>query len=149
MKEIGIYGGAGLVGGLISNLFGGWDAAILTLIVFMGIDYVTGMLVAGVFQKSTKTKNGALESHVGWKGICRKGVTLLIILIAHRLDLVMGSDFIRDVVVIAYIVNESVSIIENVGQMGIPIPKVLARAIEVLKNKSEKESENYDKTDEK
>ena len=121
MKEIGIYGGAGLVGGLISNLFGGWDAAILTLIVFMGIDYVTGMLVAGVFQKSTKTKNGALESHVGWKGICRKGVTLLIILIAHRLDL----------------------------EMGIPIPKVLARAIEVLKNKSEKESENYDKTDEK
>ncbi len=139
----------GLAGGMITNLFGGWNAAILTLIIFMVIDYITGMLTAGVFKKSAKTENGALESRAGWKGICRKGVTLLIVLIAHRLDLVIGSDFIRDVVIIAYIANETVSIIENAGLMGIPVPRVIIRAIEVLKNKTEKESEKHDKIDEK
>lgn len=149
MKEAGIYGVIGLAGGMITNLFGGWNAAILTLIIFMVIDYITGMLTAGVFKKSAKTENGALESRAGWKGICRKGVTLLIVLIAHRLDLVIGSDFIRDVVIIAYIANETVSIIENAGLMGIPVPRVIIRAIEVLKNKTEKESEKHDKIDEK
>lgn len=129
--------GIGVVGGLISTLFGGWDAALITLMIFMGIDYVTGLIVAGVFHRSEKTENGALESRAGWKGLCRKGVTLLVVLVACRLDLVMGSDFIRDAVVIAFIANETISIIENAGLMGIPIPAVITRAIEVLKNKSE------------
>ena len=85
--------------------------------IFMGIDYVTGLIVAGVFHNSEKTTNGALESRVGWKGLCRKGVTLLIVLVGCRLDVVMGSNFIRDAVVIAFIVNETISIIENAGLM--------------------------------
>ena len=129
----------GMVGGVIASLFGGWDAALVTLMIFMGIDYVTGLIVAGVFHNSEKTENGALESRAGWKGLCRKGVTLLVVLVACRLDLVMGSNFIRDAVVIAFIANETISIIENAGLMGIPIPAAIMRAIEILKNKAESE----------
>lgn len=129
----------GIIGSLISSLFGGFDAALVTLLIFMGIDYVTGLVVAGVFHTSSKTENGALESRAGWKGLCRKGVTLLVVLVACRLDLIMGSNFIRDAVVIAFIANETISIIENAGLMGVPIPPVIVRAIEVLKQKSERE----------
>lgn len=91
----------GVVGSTIAALFGGWDAALATLVLFMGIDYITGIMVAAVFHKSPKSQTGALESRAGWKGLCRKGVTLLIVLVACRLDTVMGSTFIRDAVVIA------------------------------------------------
>lgn len=129
----------GVIGGFIASLFGGWDAALVTLIIFMAIDYITGLIVAGVFHNSEKTANGALESRAGWKGLCRKGVTLLVVLVACRLDLVMGSNFIRDTVVIAFIANETLSIIENAGLMGLPIPAVITKAIEVLKKKAESE----------
>ena len=134
----------GMVGGVIASLFGGWDAALVTLMIFMGIDYVTGLIVAGVFHNSEKTENGALESRAGWKGLCRKGVTLLVVLVACRLDLVMGSNFILDAVVIAFIANETISIIENAGLMGIPIPAAIMRAIEILKNKAESEGGEND-----
>ena len=133
----GIVTAVGVVGGAIASLFGGWDAALVSLMIFMGIDYVTGLIVAGVFHNSEKTENGALESRAGWKGLCRKGVTLLVVLVACRLDLVMGSNFIRDAVVIAFIANETISIIENAGLMGIPVPAAIMRAIEILKNKAE------------
>lgn len=129
----------GVIGGWIASMFGGWDAALTTLIMFMAVDYFTGLIVAGVFHKSEKTANGMLESRAGWKGLCRKGVTLLVVLVACRLDLIMGSSFIRDAVVIAFIANETISIIENAGLMGIPIPAVITKAIEVLKNKAENE----------
>lgn len=134
----------GLIGSWIASLFGGWDAALVTLIIFMGIDYVTGLIVAGVFHTSEKTQNGTLESRAGWKGLCRKGVTLLVVLVAVRLDLVMGSSFIRDAVIIAFIANETISIIENAGLMGIPIPAVITKAIEVLKNKAESEGVGHE-----
>ena len=143
MKE-GICTGIGVVGGVIASLFGGWDAALITLVIFMGIDYITGLIVAGVFHNSGKSENGTLESLAGWKGLCRKGVTLLVVLVACRLDLVMGSNFIRDAVVIAFIANETISIIENAGLMGIPIPAVITKAIEVLKNKAESEGAGHE-----
>lgn len=127
----------GIVGSWVASLFGGWDAALITLVIFMGIDYTTGLIVAGVFHNSEKTQNGALESRVGWKGLCRKGVTLLIVLVAYRLDLVIGSSFIKDAVVIAFIANEAISITENAGLMGIPVFPVITKAIEVLRNKAE------------
>lgn len=123
-------------------MFGGWDAALITLMIFMGIDYLTGLIMAGVFHNSGKTPNGALESRAGWKGLCRKGVTLLIVLVACRLDLVMGSNFIRDAVVIGFIANETISIVENAGLMGVPIPAVITRAIDVLKHQGESGEEN-------
>lgn len=127
----------GVVGGAIASFFGGWDASVMTLVIFMIIDYITGLIVAGVFHASKKTENGLLESRAGWKGLCRKGVTLLIVLIAARLDLVTGLSFIRDTAVIGFVANEALSIIENAGLMGIPIPKPILKAIEILKSKSE------------
>ncbi|WP_290395685.1 phage holin family protein, partial [uncultured Duncaniella sp.] len=59
----------GAVGGLVASVFGGWDASLTTLLIFMGIDYITGVVVAGVFKTSEKTENGALESRAGWKGL--------------------------------------------------------------------------------
>lgn len=138
MKE-GFCAGIGVVGGFIASLFDGWDAALITLVIFMGIDYFTGLIVAGVFHNSNKTENGSFESLAEWKGLCRKGVTLLIVLVGCRLDLVMGSNFIRDAVVIAFIANETISIIENAGLMGAPIPSVIVKAVEVLKKKAESE----------
>ena len=131
----------GVVGGFIASLFGGWDAALTTLVIFMGIDYVTGLIVAGVFHNSGKTESGALESRAGWKGLCRKGMTLLIVLIACRLDLIMNTNFVRDALVIGYIANETISIVENAGLMGLPIPSAITKAIEVLTKKNEKEGE--------
>ena len=137
MKEM-LCIAAGVLGSGFASVFGGWDAAIVTLVVFMAMDYVTGMLVAGVFKRSPKTAGGGLESRAGWKGLIRKGVTLLIVVVAARLDLLVGDQsFIRDGVVIAFLVNETLSIVENAGLMGVPIPQVLVKAIEVLKQRSE------------
>ena len=131
----------GTVGAAIADLFGGWNASLTTLIIFMIIDYVSGLIVAGVFKASTKTESGALESNAGWKGLFKKGMTLLLVLIAYRLDLAIGTNYIRDAVCIGFIANESISIIENAGLMGIPIPAAVTKAIDILKNKSEAESE--------
>ncbi len=123
--------GAGLAG-----LFGGWDAALSTLLLFMAADYVTGLVVAGVFHRSPKSETGALESRAGMKGLLRKSGALLAVLAACRLDLLLGAHYVRDGVVIAFTVNETLSLIENLGLMGVPIPRMLAEAVEVLKKKS-------------
>lgn len=127
----------GVIGSSISTLFGGWDAALTTLIIFMAIDYVSGIIVAGVFHKSSKSDTGGLNSHIGWQGICRKGITLAIVLIACRLDLLIGTSYIKDAVIIAFCANELISIVENAGLMGLPIPNVIIKAIDVLKEKSD------------
>ena len=122
-RELCTY--VGVIGGAIAGLFGGWDTALQTLVIFMAVDYITGLIVAGVFHTSPKTKTGTLESRAGWKGLCRKGVSLLVVLVACRLDAIIGSSFIRDATVIAFVCNETISIIENAGLMGVPVPKVL------------------------
>lgn len=142
MKELTFNGLIGLVGGAISAAFGGWSAALTTLLIFMAIDYVTGLMVAGIFKNSTKTKTGALESKAGFKGLCRKGVTLLIVLVAYRLDLAIGTEYIKDAVIIAFIANETVSIVENAGLMGVPIPQPIIKAIDILKQREDEKSED-------
>ena len=129
--------GIGIVWGGVSVLVGGWDQGILTLLIMMAIDYITGLVVAGVFKKSGKSENGALESRAGFKGLCRKGVIILIVVIAVRLDLLLETDFIRNMTIIAFVVNEIISIVENVGLMGVPIPGVITRSIDILKSKTE------------
>ena len=125
----------GAAGSLIANFFGGWDSGLATLIIFMGIDYITGLLVAAVWKKSPKSDTGALESHAGWKGLIKKCVTLLVVLMATRLDIVLQVDFVRTAAVIGFIVNETLSIVENLGLMGVPVPDVVINAIEKLKGK--------------
>ena len=129
----------GLIGGTIAALFGGWDTALQTLVIFMSIDYITGLVVAGVFHASPKSRTGALESRAGWKGLIRKGETLLIVLVACRLDAVMATSFVRDAVVIGFICNETISIVENAGLMGLPIPAALTKAVDILKQRSEEQ----------
>lgn len=136
MKNV-ICTAIGVAGSCIATLFGGWDAALTTLLIFMAVDYVTGLIVAGVFHKSQKSADGALESRAGWKGLCRKGTTLLVVLVACRLDMVTGSNFMRDATIIAFIANETLSIIENAGLMGVPIPAVVVKAIDILKQKAD------------
>ena len=132
-----IMGGAALIGGMISQAFGGWDAALITLLIFMAVDYVSGLIVAGVFQASDKSESGSLSSAACWQGLVRKGMTLVIVLVAAQLDKVLGTAFVRDAVVIAYIVNETISIIENAGLMGLPVPDVIMSAIEQLQGRNE------------
>ena len=137
--KIKIVTGVGAVCGFVTTLLGGWDAAPATLLLFMLMDWVTGgILLPAVFKKSPKSKNGALESRAGWKGLCRKGMMLLIVLVAVRLDLLMGMDYLRDAVYIAFIANEALSIIENAGLMGVPLPEMLRNAIDILGKSAEK-----------
>lgn len=135
MKEI-ICTAVGLVGSVFASLFGGWDTGLITLLIFMAVDYFSGLIVAGVFKKSPKTENGALESKAGWKGLCRKCMTLLFVLIAYRLDLIIGVSYIRDAVIIGFVANELISIVENAGLMGVPLPDVISKAIDVLTRKA-------------
>lgn len=136
----------GLIGGVFTTLFGGWSAGMTTLIIFMAIDYAAGLTVAAVFKKSSKSESGALESRAGWKGLAKKAMTLLFVLIAYRLDLLMNTDYIRDAAVIAFCVNELISIVENAGLMGIPLPGVITRALDVLREKADfKEDDEHGK----
>lgn len=131
----GICAVLGMVGSLIAGAFGGWNGAFVTLLIFMAADYLSGLAVALVFKKSPKTNSGGGSSRVGWKGLCRKGMTLLIVLVAYRLDLILGVNYIRDTVMIGFIANETISITENAGLMGVPLPKVIVRAIDILNDK--------------
>lgn len=131
----------GVVGSVIASLFGGWTASLTTLLIFMGIDYLSGLVVAGVFHNSPKTETGALESRAGLKGLIRKFTMLLFVLIGHRLDVAVGTAYIKDAICIAFMANELLSIVENAGLMGIPIPAVVTNAIDILKKKG-----NTDKT---
>ena len=129
--------GIGIIGAFIASLYGGWTDGMTTLLMFMAIDYIMGLLVAGVWHKSKKTEDGCLESRAGWKGLVRKGVTMLIVLVAARLDMTIGTTMIRDTAVIGFIANEGISIIENAGLMGVPLPAVIVNALEVLKHQAD------------
>lgn len=122
----------GIIGSAIASALGGWTTGLTTLVIFMAIDYVTGLIVAGVFHKSTKTETGTLESRAGFKGLCRKGAMLLVVLVAYRLDLAVGTAYIKDAVIIAFMANEAISIIENAGLMGVPMNDTIKNAIDVL-----------------
>lgn len=133
-----------MIGSLVASFFGGWTASLTTLLIFMSIDYVTGLVVAGVFHKSTKTDTGTLESRAGFKGLCRKCMILLFVLIGYRLDLALGVSYIKDAICIAFIANELISIVENAGLMGINVPPVITNAIDILNKKGEKEQREDD-----
>lgn len=138
-----IFGVTGVVGSLLASFFGGWNEAMTTLLIVMTIDYITGVVLALVFHKSPKTETGAYESKVGWKGLFRKCMVLLILIIAHRIDLIIGAGaYVMNGVCIAFIMNDTISIVENAGLMGLPIPKILTQGIELLKNKSEEGKPN-------
>lgn len=136
-----IFTALALAGSAVAELFGGWDMALETLLILMAADWITGgILLPAVFGKSPKSPNGALESRAGWKGLCRKGMTLFYILIAARLDRLLDMDYIRNAVCIGFIANELLSIVENAGLMGVPLPAMIRKVIDILKENAEKEA---------
>lgn len=127
----------GLVAGMLSWLVGGLDTPILALVICMGVDYLTGLIVAGIFHSSPKTKGGGLDSQVGWRGLARKFVTLLIVVVANLADVLLELHYLRDAVIAAFCANECISILENAGLMGIRIPRILTAALEKLTEEAE------------
>ena len=125
---------AGIVGSFIAGLFGGWDTSLITLLLFMGIDYITGLAVAAC-GKSPKSDTGRLSSKIGWHGLAKKCVSLLLVLVAVRLDITLGTSYIRDAVCISFCLNELLSIIENTTLMGIPFPPAFKKALMFCKRK--------------
>jgi toxin secretion/phage lysis holin len=136
MKQI-LCSVVGVAGAALASAFGGWSAGLTTLVIFMAVDYLSGLIVAGVFHGSNKTDSGTLESHAGWKGLCRKVMTILLVWVAYRIDLTLGTgNYVRNVVIIGFVTNELISIVENVGLMGIPLPSVITNSIDALQKKA-------------
>lgn len=127
----------GTIGAGISALVGGWSKDLLCLVIFMAIDFFTGLLVAAVFKKSRKTSSGALSSDVTYKGIVKKICELLFVVVANALDTYLGVGFIRSGVIVGFMVNELISITENASLMGIVSP-VITNAIDILRKEIKK-----------
>ena len=125
----------GLAGSALCWAFGGWDASIVALLVCMGVDYISGSMVALVFHNSNKTETGAYNSAYGLKGLCKKGMMLLFVLVAVQIDKLLGTAYARDAVCIGFCSNEVLSIIENLGLAGIPMPQAVTKALEQLQKK--------------
>jgi len=125
---------AGLVGGFIATLLGGWDSALSTLIIFMGVDFVAGVVTAAI-GKSKHSDSGLLNSKAGWIGLAKKFCILLMVVVGVRIDILLGTNYIRDTVCISFCLNELLSIVENMSLMGVPFPPVVKKAIDVLQTK--------------
>lgn len=135
--KTGVFALLAAIGSAIANALGGWDTAMQTLLIFMAVDYLTGLMVAGIFHKSNKTETGALNSKAGWQGIVRKFAQLLVVLIAVYVDKLIGINYTRIAAIIFFCANEGLSILENVGLMGVPYPKFLKDALEALREKGD------------
>ena len=127
------------IGGLIAGLFGGWDGTLTVLVVVMVIDYISGMIV-GIMNRSLKSSRGGLDSKIGAKGILKKGLMLLVVLLGAMLDQGLGGEqaMFRSMVVWFYIANESLSVLENVAMTDLPIPQKMKEVLEQWKEKEEK-----------
>ena len=135
-------GGASAVGAVIANSLGGWDTGLQTLVILMAVDYVTGVLCALVWKKSPKSTDGAFESNASFRGLIRKMVILLCVLVACRVDVYTGTDMARDAVILFFIANDGLTIVENLGIMGVPIPPAIQNAFAALKGTAETTPEN-------
>lgn len=124
-----------LLGGTITVLLGGWDLALQVLVLFVVMDYVTG-LVAAWYSKT-------LNSQVGFKGICKKVLLFIPIAICYALDQVIGQEILRSLAIFFYMANEGLSITENLGLCGVPVPEPLMGALEQLKQRGEGESHEH------
>jgi toxin secretion/phage lysis holin len=124
----------GLLGSALCWAFGGWDAALTALVICMSVDYISGSLVALVFHNSRKSETGSYNSAYGLKGLCKKCLMLLFVVVAVQADKLTGGEFVRDAVCIGFTTNEILSIVENLGLAGIPMPQAVVKALEQLQN---------------
>ena len=129
------------------EFLGGVDSLLIALVAFMVVDYITGLAVALIFHKSKKTDGGGASSKEGFKGIVKKVCILLLVGLAHEVDVLMGADYIRAITVTFFIANEGLSVLENLGLMDIKYPTFLTRALEILRDKAEGEDNDNTKRD--
>lgn len=137
----GVLAAFAFIGSFVANALGGWDASMQVLIALMVADYITGVLVAAVWQRSNKSATGALDSKAGFKGILKKGMILVLVWLGVLLDHATGANYIRTAVVLFFIGNEGISLLENLGLMGVPYPAFLKKALEALHDQGDKGSE--------
>ena len=126
------------VGGAIAGIFGEWSILMTILAAAMVLDYISGVLVAA-FGKSLKSEGGHLDSKVGFVGLAKKALIIMIVLLATLLDKALGAEAMvfQTATVCYYIANEGISVVENAGLMGLPVPEVVRRALEQMKEKKE------------
>lgn len=136
-RVAGVSAGIGVIGGTIANWVGGWSTDLQTLLLLMAVDFLMGLLIAIVWKDSSKSKTGTLQSNACFKGLLKKGVALLFVMIGHRLDITFGMDYVRTGVIIAFMTNELISILENAGIMGVPLPEVITSSVDILKKRQE------------
>lgn len=130
-----ILTGIGVAGSAIAGALGGWDTAVMGLCSMMALDYLTGLGVAVIAHKSNKSESGGADSRAGFRGLIKKCAILAAVAAANVLDMVSGSNYIRDGVCIAYCVNEALSMAENLALLGVPFPQIVLDALEVMKPK--------------
>ncbi len=119
-----------VIGGAITTILGGWDMLLKTLVFLVITDYILGVLAAGI--------NEEINSNVGFKGIFKKVILFVPVGVAYALDQVLGSEVLRNMAIWFYIGNEGISITENLGKAGVPIPKFMREILVQLKDKSNK-----------
>jgi len=125
----------GAMGALVASALGGWDTALAALSFFIATDYVAGLIVAGIFKTSPKSESGALDSRISFKGIIKKFMIFVMVAVAYQIDTILGKEFVRYGVMIAFMANELLSIVENAGLMGVYIPNTLRQAVDILRKK--------------
>ena len=139
-KMVAVCSAVGIVGAFVAEALGGWDNAIIALLVFMAVDYATGLICAIVFRKSNKSDSGGLSSAACWRGLVKKCCTLLIVVVGHYADVLLGTNFLRTAIVLAFCVEELISITENMALMEFLPPgvqDVLNKIIDLIKNKND------------
>lgn len=125
--------------GVIAGLYGEWTTALSILAIMMGVDYVTGVLVA-ISGRSPKTDGGGLSSKIGFIGIAKKGFIMLIVLVATQLDRAIGNTAMvfQTATVFYYIANEGLSILENAEAIGVPFPSFIKQRLESMRESKDK-----------
>lgn len=129
----------GTIGSLLINIIGKPTNELMILLMLMIIDLITGTLVSAVWHKSSKTKSGKLSSRVMFKGIVKKILTLIIVVIAYQLDILLNINMIRYVVIITMIIEEILSIIETITLTGLKVPTIITKALDVLERSAKDE----------
>ena len=124
-------------GARLALALGGWDAGMQVLVALMAADYATGVLLALIWHRSRKSSTGGLDSKAGFKGICRKCMIFVLVWLGVLLDESLGSDYIRTAVILFFVGNEGISLLENLGLMGVPFPACLRRALEALREQGD------------